>query len=124
MKLDAETGYALDLLAGLDDATTIVRLPLLAAEVGVPVREGRRIMAKLGAAGLVTGRRGRTGGYRLARPLAEISLGDVLAAMRASAAAAGGTPSAMAQNAAAFLERATSVALAYPISAFVPLAAA
>ena len=41
-------------------------------------------MAKLKKAGLVTSIRGASGGYRLARPAAEVSVGDILRALEGS----------------------------------------
>ncbi|HVY47746.1 MAG TPA: Rrf2 family transcriptional regulator [Minicystis sp.] len=41
----------------------------------------RRIMTALGRAGLVAGREGRAGGYRLARDASSITLADVFAAV-------------------------------------------
>ena len=40
-----------------------------------------KIFQELGKTGLVLGSRGKSGGYRLARPPAEISLGDVVRAL-------------------------------------------
>jgi Rrf2 family protein len=42
----------------------------------------RRILAELQAAGLVEGRKGAQGGYRLKRPAREVTLWDVYEAMR------------------------------------------
>ncbi|MBN1514058.1 MAG: Rrf2 family transcriptional regulator [Phycisphaerae bacterium] len=118
MQLNQMTRYALDLLAGLDDATRIVHLSLLAAHVGVPLREARRVMEKLGKAQLVQGRRGRRGGYALARPLEEITLGDVLAAMCSPGQALEQEPSALVHAVAAFLRQQTAGALATPVECF------
>ena len=124
MRLNLQEGYALELLAGLDDATEIVRLPLLAAHVGVPLAAARRVMERLVAARLVQGRRGRTGGYRLARPLQQITLGQVIQALSDRGEGAAGLPSDVAQRASTFLELETSAALAAPVSRFLPEAAA
>ena len=114
----------MELLAGLDDATEIVRLPLLAAHVGVPLAAARRTMERLVRARLVLGRRGRTGGYRLARPLVEITLGQVLGALSDPAEGVAGLPSDVAQRASAFLELETMGPLAASVSRFLPEAAA
>ncbi len=53
----------------------------------IPGRFLPQVMADLVAAGLVEGRTGRTGGYRLARPAAAISLLDVIAAVELRAGA-------------------------------------
>ncbi len=48
--------------------------------MAIPERFLPRVMADLVKAGLVVGHRGRTGGYRLARPAATISLLDIIGA--------------------------------------------
>jgi DNA-binding IscR family transcriptional regulator len=118
MRLKQDTRCALDLLAGLDDATGIVRLPLLAAHVGVPLLDARRIMDRLHKAQLVAGRRGRKGGYTLVRPLAGITLREVLAAMQDPADSAAGEPSALVQNVTTFLEEGTAAILSAPVAQF------
>ncbi len=120
MRISQTTGYALDLLATLADATRIVRLPLLAGAAGVPLPKARRIMVKLTAAGLARGQRGRTGGFALGRPLEQINLSDVIDAMCEPPAVVPAEPSDLVKSAAEFLERETSTALASPISRFVP----
>ncbi|HEX5148565.1 MAG TPA: Rrf2 family transcriptional regulator [Candidatus Limnocylindrales bacterium] len=55
-------------------------VPAVSAAMAIPERFLPRIMADLVEAGLVQGRRGRTGGYRLARPADVISLLDIIAA--------------------------------------------
>lgn len=51
---------------------------VLAGEMDIPYRFLRRIIRKLGEAGFVASERGRTGGIRLARNPADISLLDLL----------------------------------------------
>ena len=51
----------------------------ISAEMAIPERFLPRIMRGLADGGLIDARTGRTGGYRLARPAAEITLLDVLA---------------------------------------------
>ena len=46
----------------------------IAARMSIPSRFVAHVLADLSRAGLVVGRTGRAGGYRLARPAAEISL--------------------------------------------------
>jgi Rrf2 family iron-sulfur cluster assembly transcriptional regulator len=55
-------------------------VPAVSAAMAIPERFLPRVMADLVEAGLVVGRRGRTGGYRLARPAVAISLLDIIAA--------------------------------------------
>jgi Rrf2 family protein len=53
----------------------------VAAQKLLPLSFVRRVVARLGAAGLLTTTRGLKGGIALARPAAEISLLDVVLAM-------------------------------------------
>lgn len=124
MRLTQDTQYAFDLLGGLDDATQVVRLSFLAAHVGVPLPDARRIMEKLSNAHLVTGRRGRRGGYTLGRPLAEITLRAVLAAMQEPTEAGPAEPSVLVQGVADFLEDSLAQVLSAPVARFLPATAA
>ena len=58
------------------------RGPLLASEIaereGIPTKFLQLILLDLARRGIVQGRRGRGGGYRLARPPAEIHFGEVI----------------------------------------------
>jgi Rrf2 family protein len=69
----------LALAADHDDAWLSV--PRISESMHIPGRFLPRVMAELTRAGLVVGRPGRTGGYRLARPADAISLLDVIAAL-------------------------------------------
>jgi Rrf2 family protein len=53
----------------------------LAEETGVPLPTAQKLMQKLAAHGLLVGQRGAGGGYALARPIAEISLADIVEAV-------------------------------------------
>ena len=52
----------------------------ISAAMGIPERILPRVMRALAAADLVEARTGRTGGYRLTRPAASITLLDVITA--------------------------------------------
>ncbi|HET6585050.1 MAG TPA: Rrf2 family transcriptional regulator [Nannocystaceae bacterium] len=54
---------------------------VIAEHQSIPSRYLEEIIGELRRAGLVVGKRGPRGGYRLARPAAEISVTDVLAAL-------------------------------------------
>lgn len=56
-------------------------VPRMSASMQIPERFLPRVMTDLTRAGLVEGRTGRTGGYRLARPAAGITLLDVISAI-------------------------------------------
>lgn len=79
MRISARVDYAirasLELAAGGPDALSSERI---ADAQRIPVRFLQAILADLAAARLVTSQRGREGGYRLARPPAEISIADVM----------------------------------------------
>ncbi len=61
-----------------------VQLVDIAAAVKVPKEYMRKIFQTLTRGGLVAGRRGAGGGYRLARPPEEISLRDIVEAVEGS----------------------------------------
>jgi Rrf2 family protein len=58
-----------------------VRIREIAETFGIPERYLVQILLQLKGAGLVVSTRGASGGYRLARPAEEISLGEVLTAI-------------------------------------------
>ena len=58
-------------------------VPAVSAAMAIPERFLPRVMTDLVGAGLVVGRRGRTGGYRLARPADQITLLDIIGAAEA-----------------------------------------
>jgi Rrf2 family protein len=55
-------------------------VPAVSAAMAIPERFLPRVMSDLVGAGLVVGRRGRTGGYRLARSAERITLLDIISA--------------------------------------------
>ncbi|MEN0110069.1 MAG: Rrf2 family transcriptional regulator [Planctomycetota bacterium] len=67
----------------------------LAAEEAIPEGFLVQILQELKRAGLVTSTRGAAGGYRLARPAADVSLGEALDALEGAPEHAGacGSPS-------------------------------
>ncbi len=82
MHISARTDYALRALLALAaaDAPTVPG-PVLAAEQELPLKFLEAILADLRRAGLVRTRRGAVGGYALARPAAEIAVGEVVRAV-------------------------------------------
>ncbi len=83
LRLSKMTDYAVVVLARLDDAEdgAVLTAPGLAGATGLGEPTVAKVLKILSHAGLVEGRRGATGGYRLARPLAAIPLTDVIAAI-------------------------------------------
>lgn len=86
LRLSKLTDYAVVVLARLeqDGATAgtgrVQTAPGLAATTGIAEPTVAKVLKILGGAGLVEGVRGARGGYRLARPLAEVPLSEVIVA--------------------------------------------
>ena len=123
MKITREAGYAIELLVALDGQTNVRTLAALAAETRTPRPEARRIMDRLRRAGLVQGRRGRTGGYLAGRPLEKITLAQVLAAVHGTFGHPADAPSELVRSVAAFVDGRTREALAATVAQFVGTAA-
>jgi Rrf2 family protein len=84
MRVSAKTDYALRAaveLAAAEESGAPVKGERLATSQSIPLRFLENILLQLRHAGLVDSRRGAEGGYRLARPAAEISLADVIRAI-------------------------------------------
>lgn len=83
MRVSAKADYAVRACAELAARTEGESVPtdLLASGQGIPVSFLERIMGDLRRAGVVASVRGRSGGYRLARPAAETTLADVIRAV-------------------------------------------
>jgi Rrf2 family protein len=82
MRVSAKTEYAcvaMMELAARHGTGEPVRIRDIADEHGIPSRFLVQILLQLKGAGLVNSSRGAAGGYQLARPPQEISLGDVMA---------------------------------------------
>jgi Rrf2 family protein len=82
MKLSRKGEYALRALIclGLGEAFGRQRLQVaeIAASDNIPEKFLEQIMNELRDGGFVEGQRGRNGGYRLARPAEQISLGQII----------------------------------------------
>ncbi len=84
MKLSVKSDYAARAVLGLSrhyPTGLAVRVETLAEEQGVPANYLVQILIELKSQGIARSVRGKEGGYLLARPPAEISLGDVLRAV-------------------------------------------
>jgi Rrf2 family transcriptional regulator, cysteine metabolism repressor len=84
VKLSVKSDYAARAVLGLarhHPAGRAVKVEDLAAEQGVPANYLVQILIELKAQGIARSVRGKDGGYLLARPPAEISLGDVIRAV-------------------------------------------
>jgi Rrf2 family protein len=81
---------AMVILAATPDR--LVPTPALADQTLVPATYLAKVLQQLGAAGLITGRRGVGGGYRLAKPAAKITMLEVVAAVSPAQRLAIGPP--------------------------------
>ena len=82
MRVSAKVDYAIRALAELAIAPPgPVKGERLADAQAIPVKFLENILTELRRAEIVESRRGAEGGYRLARPAAEISLADVIRAV-------------------------------------------
>lgn len=82
-RLSKLSDYAVVVLSALGQAPAgAVRTAAgLAAATGIAEPTVAKVLKQLAAAGLVASQRGAHGGYRLARPLSAIPIGDVIAAI-------------------------------------------
>jgi Rrf2 family protein len=81
VKLSVKSDYAARAVIGLSrhyPTGTAMKVEELASESGTPANYLVQILIELKARHIVKSVRGKEGGYLLARPPAEISLGDVL----------------------------------------------
>jgi len=77
-----KSDYGLRALVGITRARRPVRAEELAAREGVPIAFLHKALSDLGAAGIVAGQRGPTGGFTLAKPAAEITVLEAIEAMQ------------------------------------------
>jgi FeS assembly SUF system regulator len=89
LRLSKLTDYAVVVLVRLSDnerggvccGGLVQTSPGIALATGVPEPTVAKVLKALAGAGLVLSQRGARGGYRLARPLGEISVADVISAV-------------------------------------------
>ncbi|MPZ66658.1 MAG: Rrf2 family transcriptional regulator [Pseudonocardiaceae bacterium] len=92
MRVTAKADYAVRAMVELAAAPTALHTAEAVAErQGIPLRFLLNILNELRVARLVQSRRGREGGYRLARAAAEISVADVIRAVEGPLADVHGT---------------------------------
>ena len=94
MRISSRCEYglrAMVYLAGHDDGRP-VPLPEIATEETIPAPFLERILARLRESGLVKATRGVSGGYQLARPAADIAVGDVVTALEGPLSLVGCVP--------------------------------
>ncbi len=82
MRVSAKVDYALRALAELASSpAATVKAERLATAQEIPLKFLENILLELRRAEIVSSQRGAEGGYRLAKPAAEISLADVIRAV-------------------------------------------
>ena len=82
MEISAKTDYAVRALLGLAArAPDLVKIEVIITEQKLPRKFVEAILGELRRSGLVRSQRGAEGGYALARPAAEIMLGQVIRAV-------------------------------------------
>jgi len=82
VEISAKTDYAVRALLELASrAPNLVKIEVIISEQQLPRKFVEAILGELRRAGLVRSQRGAEGGYALARPAAEISLGQVIRAV-------------------------------------------
>jgi Rrf2 family protein len=81
--ISAKADYAMRALLALasSDGVAPVKAESLAREQGLPVKFLENILVDLRRAGIVASQRGAEGGYRLARPAAQINAAEVIRAL-------------------------------------------
>jgi Rrf2 family protein len=93
VRVSAKTDYAiraaLELAAAAADDKPLTGERISTAQA-IPLRFLENILMQLRHAGLVESRRGAEGGYRLARPAADVTLADVIRAIDGPLAGVGG----------------------------------
>ena len=78
MRITHEADYAVRIIHALAKDGGIVPARVLSERSGVTIQFCLKILRKLSQSGIVTANKGVTGGYRLKRPVAELSLGEVI----------------------------------------------
>jgi FeS assembly SUF system regulator len=81
LRLSRLTDYAVVALVRLGRAEGVETTPGIAAAIGIPEPTVAKVLKALTNGGLVISQRGAHGGYRLARPLREIPVADVIVAI-------------------------------------------
>ena len=81
LKLSRLTDYAVAAMVRLGAAGGAETSPGIAASIGVPEPTVAKVLKSLAGRGLISSRRGVNGGYRLDRPLHDISVVDVIVAI-------------------------------------------
>lgn len=88
MRISAKSEYAIKAMLDLAMHTPreLVSIQTIAGRQRIPQRYLEQVLLALKRAGLVTSKRGSSGGYHLSRPADRITVGDVLRAVEGTSA--------------------------------------
>ena len=78
MRITHEADYAIRIMYCLTEHGGKVSAKQISDESGVPIRFALKILRRLTQAQLTTSYKGVSGGYKLARPATDISLGEII----------------------------------------------
>ena len=78
MKITREADYAVRIVYALMQAQSVVPASEISERTGVTLRFALKILRKLSAAGIDTAQKGASGGYRLLRDPAQLSLAEII----------------------------------------------
>ncbi|MEO6858112.1 MAG: Rrf2 family transcriptional regulator [Solirubrobacteraceae bacterium] len=94
MRISAKADYAVRAMVELAaaDGERPVKAERIANAQGIPLNFLENILGELRHAGIVRSHRGAEGGFRLAKPAAEISVADVIRAVEGPLASVRGAP--------------------------------
>ena len=95
MRISAKADYAVRAaveLAAADDAQKPVKAERIANAQGIPLNFLENILGELRHAGIVRSHRGAEGGFRLAKPAAQITIADLIRAVEGPLASVRGGP--------------------------------
>jgi Rrf2 family protein len=95
MRISAKADYAVRAaveLAGASDSERPVKAERIATAQGIPLNFLENILGELRHAGIVRSQRGADGGFRLAKPAAEVTVADVIRAVDGPLASVRGGP--------------------------------
>jgi FeS assembly SUF system regulator len=81
LRLSRLTDYAVVALVRLGATDGVATTPGIAAAIGIPEPTVAKVLKALAGQGLVVSTRGAHGGYRLARPLGQIPVSEVIIAI-------------------------------------------
>ena len=81
LRISKLTDYATVVLVHLSQGAAVRTAPGIAGELGLPEPTVAKVLKLLAGAGLVASQRGARGGYRLARPLRDVAVSDVVVAI-------------------------------------------